>query len=82
MSVEEAEAYATANKVAARLTDAINSALAELPADPFGHMVRSARSLPRLAASPRCLAWQASGALLLLPQRRQPLCQSRRQWWQ
>ena len=45
MSVEEAEAYSARHQLADRLTAAVNSALAEMPADPFTHMAAYLRTL-------------------------------------
>ena len=44
MSVQEAEAYSAQNLVAERLTEAVNSVLAEQPADPLKHMASFLRS--------------------------------------
>ena len=44
MSVEDAEAYAARHQLEDRLTAAVNSALAEMPADPFTHMAAYLRA--------------------------------------
>lgn len=45
MSVEEAESWVESNRIADRLTDAVNDTIAKRPADPFSAMVRALAAL-------------------------------------
>lgn len=65
MSVEEVVAYTTQHAVADRLTEAINGALAELPADPFAFM---ADRLRKGASKPPAEPPTVEGSPQLLPE--------------